>query len=244
MQKSINIYYNLGYWFLLLIVLVFTGFYHTYFSVIFQPTPSIIHIHFTLMALWIIMLIAQPFLIKFKKVAIHRLLGKISYVLVPLIFISIFLMVRYSYYTIIHSSSENEAILLQQAASHQAIALVDFAWFILFYFLAIYNKKKARILARYMLATALTLLGPTLDRTTFFVFKITKLPGGIPNYYLTFFIIDALLVLLLIKDHKRKQSAKTLWIILLIYLTGQVFYSVAPGCDWWTGFVAFIMKPF
>jgi hypothetical protein len=243
MQKAVNIYYNLGYWFMLLIVLVFGGFYHTYFSVISQPTPSIIHIHFTLMALWIIMLIAQPFLIKYKKLAMHRLLGKISYVLVPLIFISIFLMVRYSYYDIIHDANQNAAKVLQQAASHQAIALIDFAWFILFYILAIYNKRKARIHARYMLATAFTLLGPTLDRTTFFVFKITKLPGGIPNYYLTFFITDALLLFLLIKDYKRKQSVKTLSIILLIYLSGQLFYSIVPGSDWWTHFVGFIMKP-
>ena len=243
MSKSVNIYYNLGYWFLLLIVLVFTGFYHTYFSVFFQPTPSMIHIHFMLMALWIIILIAQPFLIKYKKMAMHRLLGKISYVLVPLILISIFFMIRYSYYDIIHDPKQDKATVLEQAASHQAIALVDFAWFIVFYLLAISNKHKVHLHARYMLATALTLLGPTLDRTTFFVFKITKLPGDIPNYYLTFFITDALLVLLLINDYKRKEPMKTLWIVLLIYLSRQIFYSIAPGTDWWTHFVTFIMTP-
>jgi hypothetical protein len=85
MEKSYNIYHNLGYWFLFLILLVLAGFYSSYFLVFFQPTPSIIHIHFTLMTLWIVMLIVQPFLIKYKKVAIHRMLGKISYVLVPLV---------------------------------------------------------------------------------------------------------------------------------------------------------------
>ncbi len=90
MQKSYNFYYNLGYWFLLLIVLVFAGFYTSYFAVFFKPTASIIHIHFTLMVLWIAMLITQPFLIKFRKRALHKKLGKISYVLVPLVLLSDF----------------------------------------------------------------------------------------------------------------------------------------------------------
>jgi hypothetical protein len=98
MPKSYDVYRNLGYWFLLLIALVFAGFYTTYFSVFLQPKASIIHVHFTLMALWIAMLITQPFLIKYSKLAIHRMLGKTSYVLVPLALVSSFLMVRYSYY--------------------------------------------------------------------------------------------------------------------------------------------------
>lgn len=56
MQKADNFYYNLGYWFLLLVVLVFAGFYTSYFAVFFQPTAPIIHIHFILMVLWITMM--------------------------------------------------------------------------------------------------------------------------------------------------------------------------------------------
>src|SRR5215218_4254434 len=98
MQKTYNLYYNLGYWFLSLILLVVVGFYTTYLTVFFEPKDLILHVHFVLMALWIAMLITQPFLIKYKKRAAHRLLGKISYVLVPLVLISAFLMIRHGYY--------------------------------------------------------------------------------------------------------------------------------------------------
>ena len=91
MQKIHNLYYNQGYWFLLLIVLVIARFYTSCFAVFFQPHASIIHIHFMLMVLWIAMLITQPFLIKYKKLALHRMLGKISYILVPLALTSAFL---------------------------------------------------------------------------------------------------------------------------------------------------------
>jgi uncharacterized membrane protein len=118
MHKSYNVYYNLGYWFLLLIVLVFAGFYPSYFSTFFEPKSSILHIHFTLMTLWVAMLITQPFLIKYKKLAIHRMLGKISYVLVPLVLASAFFMIRYSYYNTQNPwfvSSRTMGLLLKKA---------------------------------------------------------------------------------------------------------------------------------
>src|SRR5687768_8868619 len=98
MQKSYNFYYNLGYWVILLFVLTLIAFYSSYLSIIFRPTVPVIHIHFVLMTLWMMMLIAQPFLIKFKKLSVHRLLGKISYVLVPLVLTSAFFMMRHGYY--------------------------------------------------------------------------------------------------------------------------------------------------
>jgi hypothetical protein len=251
MQKSFK-YHDLGYWFLLFVLLVFAGFYTSYFSILLQPKPAIIHIHFTLMALWIAMLITQPFLIKFKKLAIHRLLGKISYVLVPLVLSSGFLMIRYSYYHFIDGLQQqtvegqdqfSKDQILQQAAVYEAIAFLYFTWFLLFYSLGVYNRRRTPVHSRYMLATALTLLGPTVDRIMFFVFKLEKLPGSIPIESVSFFIADVLLTILLLKDYKNKRPTKTLWTCLLIYLTGQLLYFTVPGTDLWQQFVTFIMKP-
>jgi hypothetical protein len=252
MQKSYNIYYNLGYWFLLLIVLVFGGFYTTYLSVIFDNHPPLIHIHFVLMTMWIAMLIAQPFLIKFKKLAIHRALGKISYVLVPLVLVSAFLMMRLSYYKFISITNEQvtqglnkstASQVLQQAADFQAIAFFYFFWFAIFYALAIINRRKSSVHARFMLATALTLLGPTVDRIMFFVFGLEFLPGGISVMWVSFILIDIVLALLLYKDYKNNRPTKTLWICLLIYIPGQILHFAVMGHNFWKEFMAFLMLP-
>lgn len=249
MQKIYNLYYNLGYWFLLLIVLVFAGFYTSYFAVFFQPHAPVIHIHFVLMVMWIAVLITQPFLIKYKKLAIHRMLGKISYVLVPLVLASAFLMIRYSYYNLINDLQQkaaqgltqfNHGQILQQAAVNVAIAFFYFFMFALFYSLAVINKRKSAIHSRYMVATALTLLGPTVDRIVFFNLK---LPAYITYELPTLIIIDILLVLLLFKDYKDKRPTKTLWTCLLIYITGQVLYFTIPYTNGWQHFVTFILKP-
>ena len=143
MQKIYNIYHNLGYWFLLLILLIVPAFFTTYFTTLFDGHLPIIHIHFVLVMLWIALLIAQPFLIKFRKFSIHRLLSKVSYVLVPVVLISAFLMIRISHYRQIeirHAqvadgvNQNTNAQILQHAADFQAIAVFYVLWFAIFLF--------------------------------------------------------------------------------------------------------------
>lgn len=252
MQKSYNVYNNLGYWFLLLILLVFAGFYTTYFSVIFQPTAPLFHLHFALMAIWIAMLIVQPFLIKYKKRSIHRTLGKVSYVLVPVTLITSFLVIRFSYYRFTGKLRQEASLgiiqlnndqISNEAASVQAIALYWFLMFTLFYVLAVINRRKSAIHARYMVATALSLLGPTVDRIIFFVFKLEKLPGGIPVETAAFLLADFVLALLLWQDYVKGRPIKTLFTSLLIYIAGQILYFTVPGTVGWTRLVTFIMQP-
>ncbi|HEY6438104.1 MAG TPA: hypothetical protein VIY47_16050 [Ignavibacteriaceae bacterium] len=250
MQKNTNLYHNLGYWFLSFIVLVVAGFYTSYFSVIFQPTPIIIHIHFALMMLWVVMLITQPFLIKYNKRALHRLIGKISYVLVPLVLIFSYLMLRMGYYSYFEELHQDAAKGLNKFTDTEIliksadfpIALFYLIWLALFYSLAILNKRNSAIHARYMLAASLTLLGPTVDRALAINFHVENI-WFIPVYAVSFFMADMVLAILLIKDYRNKKPVKTLSICLLIYITGQALYFILPKLSWWPYFMEFIMKP-
>lgn len=243
-------YYNLGYWFMLFIVLSFAGFYTTYFTRIFEPTPSIIHFHFVLMALWLAMLIAQPFLIKYKKLSWHRLLGKISYVLVPLLLFTGFLLMRNEYYRNIARLEKKVTDGLQhyspfeiiKMASSTPIALVYIVWFLLFYILAIKNRRKSNPHARYMVATALTLTGPTVDRIIGIHFGIESI-AGVSSFIISFLLIDIVLGFLLYLDYKHKRDTKALRNCLVIYVIGQLFYFIVPLFDWWPFVLQLIMFP-
>lgn len=243
-------YHNLGYWFLLFIILVAAGFYTTYFSRLFEPAPAVIHIHFVLMVLWLMMLIAQPFLIKYKKLKWHRLLGKASYLLVPLILITAFILIRNEYYRnletlnleAVKGGKQYSAAEILQRAAATPIGLFYFIWFGLFYFFAIKNRRTSSKHARYMLATALTLTGPTVDRIVGIHFKIETV-AGISSYVLSFLIIDLVLALLLYLDYKNKKETKTLWTCLVIYTVGQLMYFILPTFDWWAVFMKYILLP-
>jgi hypothetical protein len=250
MQKKGFQYHNLGYWFLFYIVLAAAGFYTTYFSRLSASMPPFIHIHFVLMALWLIMLIAQPFLIKYKKLSWHRLLGKASYVLVPLLLITAFLLIRNEYYRnldglnkeVISGSKKYSVSEMLKMAAATPIGLFYFIWFLVFYILAIKNRRRSSKHARYMLATALTLTGPTVDRIVGIHFHIYTI-GGLSSFVLSFLIIDLVLASLLYLDYSNKKETKTLWTCLIIYITGQLLYYLLPTFDGWSVFMKYIMWP-
>ena len=129
MEKA---YKNLGYVLLLLIPLTGIAFYKTYFNqfpgfAFEENITPYIHLHAFIASVWIAMLIAQPLLIRNKKMAWHRKIGRLSYVVFPLLLLS-FLpqMIRLAH-------SEHPEFLF--------FPLGDSVLLVLFYALAIYYRK-------------------------------------------------------------------------------------------------------
>lgn len=94
-----------------------------------------------------------------------------------------------------------------------------------------------------MVASALTLLGPTVDRIFLFGFGLQFFPGAIPIETAAFFIADFILALLLYKDYKNGRPTKTLIICLAIFIIGQALYFYVLQTNWWQYFMALIMYP-
>jgi hypothetical protein len=93
-----------GYYFIVLAALALLGFWPTYFSKFFNGTADFkfyFHFHVAVITLWVASLITQPILIRRKQLKWHRLIGKFSYILIPLIFISVILVAHSR-----HSASE------------------------------------------------------------------------------------------------------------------------------------------
>jgi hypothetical protein len=249
MQKSYNVYNNLGYWFLAFIVLIFWGFYPTYFAVIFQPMRRIVHVHFFFMALWVVMLIVQPFLIKYKKNHIHRTIGKLSYFVAPAAMITGYLMLRNNYYGSIDRMHQEmaegkaqykDSDILIGAASSASIAMLYLTWFVTFYTLAIRNRRNMLPHSRYMLACALLMLGPSLDRVLFNTFY-----AKYPFRYdlISFFIQDIVIAALMIRDFRKKKRTRALAYALVIFVTGQLSYYYLTSNSIFATIAKFIMKP-
>jgi hypothetical protein len=250
MQKTYDLYRKgIAYWYLLLIPLIGWGFYQSYFVSLFVPRPSVIHIHFVLMMIWAVMLITQPLLVRYKKLVIHRTIGKISYVVMPLLLMTGFLLIRFVYYRELnnlnlqvsgHTLSSPAA--LQKAADSVRIILFYLFWLGFFYFNAALSRRTTSVHARYMVAASLTMIGPTLERI-FFSFGIESFFGTIPIEGLSYLLQDLILAGLLIYDYKNKKTTRTLWICLLVYMVGQFLYFFVRGKDFWEAFVSFIMQP-
>ena len=204
-------YKYLGYFLLLLIPLIFAGFYKTYF----QPFPNFsknidayIHLHAIIAAIWVAILIVQPFLIVQKKVTLHRTVGKLSYVVFPLLIISFIPRIIKTY-----NAGDFPYLFFP---------LGDGSLLILFYVLAIYYKRKTAKHMRYMIASALVLLGPTFGRIGPNLMGWSELLTQNIEYA----IIYSILISLILYDRKNKRKFQPYLFAMAGFIIHQIIYHV------------------
>ena len=176
------------------IVLVIVGFWPTYFSKFFNGSADFtqyFHFHAITAALWILFLILQPILIRSKKYQTHRLVGKLSYGLVPLLFISVILLAHHR----IDPDVENLAWRVW-------IPFKDLFIFAFGYGVAIKYRKVLPIHARGMIVAGMALIEPTMVRLVSNVIGIPQ-PLG---YYLGISPDYIILIILMFLERKEKKG--------------------------------------
>lgn len=238
MKRTANIYLNIGYWFMPLAILMFAGFYPTYFAVLFRPRASIIHLHAVLMMVWVGVIIVQPILIKKRRFDLHRKVGKFSYLLVPTLLLATFLMIRYTYQS--HLATQS----IEEARKNLGLPLIYFGWFLVFYPMAVYFRRKAIIHAKYMIATAMLIIGPTLDRLLYWLIGIEGGYWDVIYYITSFLIIDFVVLLMLVHDSKQGAKYRHSLIILSIFLAGQLSYIFLRDTASWQVPAGWLMYPY
>lgn len=211
----------------LLIPITFFGFYPSYFSRLTTPMPIVIHLHGVFMLLWLATAVAQPLLIKFNKLNYHRLVGRISYGLMPLVIAGAYVILRFTYHRALSGEAfappgqYPEDVPLQiRAAEVVVIGSVYWAWLAVYYALGVFFKKKPVAHATFMLAAALTILGPAGDRL---IGNICDLMGWSFNAVAQNFVfagVGVFFISLLIVHKQRKLSLQPTLTVLLIHAFG------------------------
>lgn len=196
---------------LLLIPLVALAFYKTYF-IHFPNFSSRIrvydHIHAALASLWILTLVIQPIVISKRNYELHRKIGRLSYILFPLLILS------FLPREIMVFNSGSKADLFFPVGD--SIILVSL------YLLAVYNKKNTPFHMRYFIASALVLLGPIIGR----IGPIWLGFSGIMTQNVQYAIIHSILIALIIYDRSLKKSRPYIVAMALFLLHQITFYSI------------------
>ncbi len=110
-----------------------------------------VHFHLLTIVAWLVMLISQAWLAVKGRIAQHKRIGRLSYVLVPLIVTGFVLITNYG------QLRHKEAALL-------GASFFDGGAFLGFYALAIVYRRKTAYHSRYMMLTAVPFINPTLGR--------------------------------------------------------------------------------
>ena len=208
-----------GYFMLLLMALVFVAFHKTYFgqfpsfdlatSSLSHSKISIFHhIHVVFALLWVLLLILQPLLIRYKKYKTHKYIGRLSYGIFPLLILSCIQPI----FRILNADHAMEAY----------IPISDCLVLILFYVLAIYHKKDAAKHMRYMIGTAFVFLGPVFGRIGPYVFDIHPKIA----IHIMFMVVYLIVGMLVYYDRKYGRNFRPYLIVLAAMLVKHILFFV------------------
>jgi hypothetical protein len=217
MKLENNLFQKSYLYFIAFFLLVLTGFWFTYFSKIFEQENYRMHAHGIALILWCLMLIAQAFLIRIKKNALHRFIGKFSYLLVPVML--------FTTLDLLHYQLHKKTVLGTMDFFFVALVVNALVAFVIFFGLAIFYRRKSTLHARYMICTIFPMITPATDRIVhiYFPYFLPFLPSIEGNPIaptVGFFIGDLLLLGLSIWDwrsHRRWNVFPFALVVLLIY---------------------------
>ena len=216
-----------GYYFIGLVVLVILGFWPTYFSKYFYGTANFnfyFHFHALMMSLWILALIIQPILIKKKKLSIHRMIGKLTYVLMPLVFISVILL---KHYRIGGKITEGLGASLW-------LQLKDLVIIAIMYSIAIRFKHNVQIHARAMIATGIVFIEPALAR--FLIGSVFPEQYMLAAFLTTIGVVYSLLIALMIIERRQKTGRWIFPLVLILYIVFHNLYFFQISTPAWDAF--------
>lgn len=212
-------------WIVLLLALAVFGFWKPYFSQL-GAAQGMAHLHAAAMLAWIGMLVAQPLLIRSRRLAWHRRIGKASYVVVPLIVASALVLAQLRI-----RQAPPEMLPVQQFILFLGVSAAIL--FAVIWGLAIRHRRDPALHARYMAGTALTLIDPSMARVLIF-----WMPSVPPPFYqwITFGLVYAILLLLIVLDRRSARGRSALWVLLALFATLHALIMTVPGTAVWQRF--------
>ncbi len=186
-----------AYWFAGLLVLAVAGFWNSYFSKFFSgenDSSFYFHFHAGMMMLWICLLIIQPLLFRNRKMKLHRMIGKLSYILMPVMLLSVLLVLN----------SGLKGVPAGELTFNSVIFPVrDFFLLASAFGIGVWYRRDMPIHARAMIITGILFIEPALFRFLGrVVFKGMAPLGG----WVGMFLILSLLATLIFLERKQKRG--------------------------------------
>jgi hypothetical protein len=232
----LNVYRNTAIFIFLILIGIQWGFYQSYTSQFptFKNATPLIHIHGALLMTWMLLLIAQPLLIQSGRATLHRTIGKLSWVLGPLIIISLFLIGRGGY---ARGLEVNEPV--ENMRSFIVLDMRGFLSFAIFWALAMITRKTPDSHMRYMIATGILAIGPGIGRGLSASFGLSVWDALAITDVLDLLIVGILLGV----DVYRKKNYKPFLTVFIVLLVGSVLWQLRETVFWQT-FATYYAKLF
>lgn len=226
-------YSSAPYWFAVLFVVSFLGFWPSYFSPSAPRATLGQHLHAATMMIWVLFLVVQPWLIRIRKRNIHRLIGRFSLLWAPVIVITALVVIH-------HNLLRFPQPYPPLALSFFWLGLASAALFAVLYGLAIYNRRNMQLHARYMAATAMPFIVAGLGRL------LTKAGEATGLAFLGFDVALWAPVIVggvMLFHEKRKGRVRFPWVLATVsWLIVVVGFYQLPKFAWFSALAAWYQQ--
>jgi hypothetical protein len=154
--------YRHAHWFVGFVLLVImAGFWASYFNRVGGPLPLAFHVHAISSMTWLALLIAQHLTIQRRANALHRQMGRASFVLFPFLILGFVMIINVTAANFAGGQDPFVNLLGSSFAIGMGVAIA--AYLTLFY-LALKHRRNLKLHAGYMLATPLILFESPFSR--------------------------------------------------------------------------------
>lgn len=223
MEKA---YRHISFLFLALLLISIAGFWKTYLIRFpaFDGLVTAHHLHGFIMLLWLGLLIAQPLLIRAKNIELHRILGKASYILMPLMVFSMLAVTWVQY-----QRGMTQHLPRRQTDYGLYMFLVDLVPFVTLYLLAMWHRHKPAVHMRYIIACSVIFFNPALGRINAIAFGMTQELAVVLSYV----YCDAILLGFLLYDLKNHKPYRIYLYSLIFLVVCHSSLLYAPFSEGW-----------
>lgn len=215
--------------FLILAAAIVPAFWPTYFSQM-RDASLHAHVHALAMAGWVVLLVTQASLMRGGRREAHRLVGRLSFLLVPVIALTTLSFARFRL-------EENGLNPFQLHLLYLQLQLV--AVFLVAYSLAMVYRRQPAKHARFMICTALPLIDPVFARII--IFYVWMPETLVYVQAITYGIIDLILLGLMAANWQREKRLGVFPLMLGVFVAFQVPTFFITGTDAWRGFAEWFM---
>jgi len=220
-----------NYWVAMTVVIVIWGFWGSYFNPE-KTVPIAFHVHAISALAWLGLLMLQIWSINNQKRDWHKQLGKLSYLMFPIMILGFVMIVDYAAeQAMIPGNSRGEFL----GPSFGFSMLVAIFAYLTVYYLALKHRRNIRLHAGYMLTTPLILFESPLARVLPDIVPLAKFTGSsYPQIILDSIAISMLLSALfgLILYFWLKQQGKPFLIAALFLIAESITMYFLPKFEW------------
>ena len=215
-----------GPWFAGLLALAIFTFWPSYVSLPASSSSPYTHFHALVATVWMLLLVAQPMLMRAGRRRAHRALGKASWVVGPLFIVAVVLLAHHRITTAPADFYPVQTYILWLQVSLGGL-------FALCWALAMANRRNMALHARFMICTGLTLIDPVVIR----LWNWIGFDPAVNYQWYTFALTDLVFVVLIWLERKSPTARWVFPTMLGVFVLAQIpaLFGLTTQA-WWQNF--------